>query len=256
MIVASWNVNSVRVRYPHIEKLWSVKKPNVIALQETKVSDVEFPHSLLEQTHPYHYIVGDKGRNGVAILSDVEASFVQKDLPMTGHQKGRMIHAVIQGVHIINVYVPNGESLQSDKFLYKEKFFYDLRQYIEPLLHEPLLLMGDFNVARRPCDTYAPKRFANQLLFSPQERRWYRALTQEMMDIADIAWGGRATSERYTWWDYRSASFPDKGLRIDAIFASIGVVPCVVDQGVLQFFRQEERPSDHVPVWCVLEKMS
>ncbi len=253
MKVVSWNVNSVRVRYPLITQCVETLRPNIIALQETKVSDAEFPHHLLEETHPYRCWVGNKGRNGVAILSDHPITLKQQDLPMDGHQPGRFLHVVIGGVHIVNVYAPNGESLTSEKFQYKAKFYQDLTDYLAPYKEEPLLLMGDFNIARRPNDSYAPQRFKRQLLFSAQERVWLRTLVHEMIDIGDIVTEGRATTDRYTWWDYRTPSFPEKGLRIDAIFATVSVGSLIRAYGVLQCLRQEVKPSDHAPVWCYWE---
>ena len=256
MKVASWNVNSVRMRCEHVERFCQDSKVSVLALQETKCAPEDFPKDLLASSHPYRVVLGNKGLSGVAFLSQDPLETVATSLPGEGHQPARFLHVRCQNMELINVYVPNGENLSSDKFAYKERFFKDLICYVREYTHKPLLIMGDFNVAHHVRDVYAPSHFARRLLFSAQERVWLRTLmAQGLFDVLHIALAKAKDTERYTWWDYRNmAYFPEKGLRIDFMLASAKGYDAVASCGVCGLLRQEEKPSDHVPVWCSLKE--
>ena len=257
MKVASWNVNSIRMRCAHVARFCDERKIAVMALQETKCSVEDFPQDLLNTSHPYRIILGNKGLSGVAFLSQKPLETVATSLPGDDHQPARFLHVRCGGLELINVYVPNGESLSSDKFAYKRRFFQDLTNYVQDYAHKPLVLMGDFNVAHHVRDVYAPSHFAERLLFSAQERTWLRTLIgQGLFDMQHIAHAGAKDTERYTWWDYRNmAYFPEKGLRIDFMLANAKGYDTVEACGVDSAWRQEHKPSDHVPVWCNIKEV-
>jgi len=251
MKILSWNVNSVRMRFEHIQRVVADYSVDMVALQETKCRVEEFPQDLLQETHPHRVVVGEKGFNGVAILSryplEVCAQALSED-----HLQARFVHVCVQGMHVINVYVPNGESVGSEKFVYKERFFADLIEYVERMRDQSVLIMGDFNVAPQPRDVYAPQHFAQRLLFSPKERQWMRALlAMPLYDIFHLENRHVPDTERYTWWDYRNmAYFPQKGLRIDLMLATSLAYDRVKGCQTLGMCRQDAKPSDHVPIVC------
>lgn len=256
MKVASWNVNSVRMRCGHVARFCAENDITVMALQETKCSPEDFPEDLLAQSHPHRVVLGHKGLSGVAFLAQEPLETIATSLPGEDHQPARFLHVRCGRMDMINVYVPNGESLSSDKFAYKERFFKDFISYVQKHAHKPLLVMGDFNVAHHVRDVYAPSHFAKRLLFSAAERTWLRTLmAQGLFDMLHIALASAKDTERYTWWDYRNmAYFPEKGLRIDFILASAKGYDAVTACGISGAIRQEEKPSDHVPVWCALQE--
>ena len=166
------------------------------------------------------------------------------------------MHVRIKDMHIINVYVPNGESLSSEKFAYKRFFMWALTAYVERYASEPLIVMGDFNIAPHVRDVYAPDHFSKRLLFSPEERVWLRTLMSVgLFDIQHVLLREAKDIQRYTWWDYRNmAYFPEKGLRIDLMLATAKGFDAIDACGVWGQYRQDEKPSDHVPLWCTLKE--
>ncbi|MCY4414474.1 MAG: exodeoxyribonuclease III [Alphaproteobacteria bacterium] len=251
MKILSWNVNSVRVRQQQVEDILATGSVDIIALQETKCSKEDFPtlNSGFEI-----FALGNKGLSGVAFVSRIPFSVERTSLPQEGHQPARFLHVIVQGVHLINVYVPNGESLTSDKFVYKKTFMQDLASYLAPLANEKVLVMGDFNIVPSVKDVYAPEHFSKRLLFSPAERQWLsHVCSLGFMDVGGVFLHNAHQEERYTWWDYRNmADFPVKGLRIDLMLATYSALDCITGYGHIRAQRQKERPSDHIPVWSSL----
>lgn len=255
MRVMSWNVNSVRVRTEQVERVVKEIDIDVLALQETKCSKEDFP-VLLQDSHPHQEVLGNKGLSGVAFLSKRPCEIIQADLPEDALlQPARLLHIKIGSLHFINVYVPNGESLDSDKFVYKQKFMQHLRNYIKPFSKEQIMVMGDFNIIPSVRDMYSVEHFAQRLFFSPIERRALSGILAEgLMDVGSMFLEHCAREERYTWWDYRNmADFPSKGLRIDLVLASYKAVDNIVEYGQIKQERLEKRPSDHIPVWFGLK---
>lgn len=247
--LATWNVNSIRARLPHVLDWLERQRPDVACLQETKVPDEEFPKLELQAAGYAVLHAGQKGYNGVATLTRLPATDVLNEAPgLDGAQK-RFLAATIAGVRVVNVYVPNGERVGSLKYAYKLEWLEALAAWLAAELerHERLAIVGDFNIAPEDRDVYEPKLWRNQVLFSEPEREaLHRLLGLGLVDVFR-----RFVSEagHYTWWDYRAGAFRrNQGLRIDHVLAS----PALAAQAKSCFIDREprgrEKPSDHAPV--------
>ncbi len=247
--IATWNVNSLRVRLPHLLRWLERERPDVVALQETKLTDEDFPATELRGLgyHLAHH--GQKGYNGVALLSREPLEDVQRGMAAFPDDQARLIAATTFGIRCYSLYVPNGEALDSPKFDYKIAWLDGLAMELEAALgrHERLVAMGDFNIAPSDDDCYDPELLSGGLFCSQAER----AALARILDLG-LEDGYLAAPERegrFTWWDYRGAAFRrDRGLRIDLILLSRtlagGLQRLRVDRGP----RSWPRPSDHAPV--------
>jgi len=249
--IASWNVNSLKVRLPHVE-LWLQKaRPDVLVLQETKVTDENFP---LDAIHAMGYeavFSGQKTYNGVAILAKKEHLIedVVIDLPTIKDPQRRTIAATINGVRILDLYVVNGSEVGSEKFEYKLDWMEKVTQWIaqESEKHQKFVILGDFNIAPDDRDVHNPKAWHERILCSTPERN----ALQKIKDIgfADTFRLFEQEPETYSWWDYRSGGFnKNMGLRIDLILASLPLAEQCTASYVDSEPRGWERPSDHAPV--------
>ncbi|BAU46717.1 exodeoxyribonuclease III [Sulfurifustis variabilis] len=254
MKLATWNVNSIRARLPHVLDWLDRQRPDVACLQETKVPDEEFPKLELQAAGYVVLHAGQKGYNGVATLVRHSATEVLTEAPGLDSGQKRFLAATIAGVRVLNVYVPNGERVGSPKYAYKLEWLEALRAWLagELARHERLVIVGDFNIAPEDRDVYEPKLWRNQVLFSEPERDALRSLVG--LGLVDLF--RRFTSEagHYTWWDYRAGAFRrNQGLRIDHILASPALAArakaCFIDREP----RGRERPSDHAPVVADLD---
>jgi exodeoxyribonuclease III len=249
--LATWNVNSIRVRLPHVLDWLAQHRPDALCLQETKTTDAEFPFEALKSAGYHVAHVGQKAYNGVATLTREEpAEILAAPAGIDGEQK-RVLIADVGGVRIVNAYVPNGESLASPKYVYKLQWFDALTRYLEAeLARAPrLVIVGDFNVAPEDRDVYDPERWRNSVLFSEPERAALKRLID--LGLIDVFRRFEQPPASYSWWDYRAGSFRrNQGLRIDHILASPALAEraraCAIDPGP----RALERPSDHAPVWA------
>jgi len=247
--IATWNVNSLRVRMPHLEEWLETQKPEVVALQETKMEDTVFPSEALKALGYEVIFSGQKTYNGVALLSRYGFEKVEMNLPGVDDAQKRVIGATIQGIRIWNFYVPNGASVGSEKYAYKLKWLEDVKNALAlELKHHPaMVLMGDFNIAPEDKDVHDPSAWEGSVLVSPEERA---ALAQWMkLGFKDCFREKSPTDIAYSWWDYRLNAFRrNMGLRIDHIFATPSLAAqcqhCWIDKEP----RQWERPSDHAPV--------
>jgi exodeoxyribonuclease-3 len=252
--IATWNVNSIRARLPRVLAWLEAARPDVALLQETKVSDEQFPAEPLEDLGYNLALVGEPGRNGVAILAKSPIEDVRRALPGDdADQEARYIEAVVDGVRVASTYVPNGTALGSPRFAFKLAFYDRLKAHAEDLLkyEEVLVIGGDYNVGPYPIDVYDPAALDGTICYHPDERAKLRALLH--LGLYDafrvVAPGTRA----YSWWDYQGRFFrANQGLRIDHLLLS----PQAVDRLETCAMDAEERaakaPSDHVPVWCTL----
>lgn len=249
MKLATWNVNSLRVRLPHVCDWLARVQPDVLCLQETKVTDEDCPVDSLRDAG-YHVLhAGQKSYNGVAILSRAPLEETSTEAPgLDGGQK-RYIAATVNGVRVISVYVPNGEAVTSAKYVFKLEWLGALRAHLEQeLAHYPLLaVVGDFNVAPDERDVYDPRQWQNQVLFSAPERAALQGLLA--IGLIDVFRRFPQPAGSYSWWDYRQGAFRrNLGLRIDHIFCSSALAErchaCAIDTAP----RALERPSDHAPV--------
>jgi exodeoxyribonuclease-3 len=247
--LATWNVNSIRARLSHVLDWLASQSPDVLCLQETKVADAEFPHDAIRAAGYQVVHVGQKGYNGVATLARRPIIEVSANVPgLDGDQK-RFVGATIDGVRVVNVYVPNGERVGSEKYEFKLRWYAALRAYLvdELARHPSLAVVGDFNVAPEERDVYNPRLWQNQVLFSEPERAALHAVVD--VGLTDVFRRFDQEPNSYTWWDYRQGAFRrNLGLRIDHILCTSVLArscrSCVIDKSP----RRVERPSDHAPV--------
>ncbi len=249
MKIATWNVNSLRVRVPHVLDWLRAEQPDILALQETKLTDDDFPLSEIHGAGYQAVYAGQKTYNGVATLSRVAPGAVQNNIPGFDDEQRRFLAANYNGLRVINLYVPNGASVGSDKYQYKLAWLEKVNAYLKAQLdaHEHLIVLGDFNIAPEDLDVHDPKRWEGQVLVSEPERGAFRELLN--MGLVDTLRLFEPGGEIYTWWDYRAGAFRrNHGLRIDHILHSPALralcTSCRVDKAP----RKLERPSDHTPL--------
>ena len=249
MKIASWNVNSLNVRLPHVLQ-WLENHPvDVLALQELKLDQDKFPISAIEEAGYHAVWFGQKTYNGVALLFKGEATDVVTGIPNYTDEQRRMIAATINGVRIINVYCVNGEAVDSAKFAYKREWFAALNAFVaqEMQQHEQVVLLGDFNIAPADLDVYDAEKWQGKILCSTDERQWFQQLLA--LGLHDSFRSKRPEDVQYTWWDYRMNMFKRKlGLRIDHILVSTALKETIVTVDVDEIARSWERPSDHAPI--------
>jgi len=260
MKIASWNINSVRARLENLATWLRETEPDVVLLQETKCIEDQFPREALEDLGYTVAVKGQKSYNGVAILSKFSIEDVVTHLPGDLEDlEARYIEAVVGGkTRVASLYVPNGQDVGTEKYLYKLRFFKRLYDHFQRLLshRETLIVGGDYNVAPADSDVYDPSLFQSRLLVSPEERAGFRSLLNlGLVDAIRALYPEHNVdnSTLYTWWDYRQGSFAkNNGLRIDHLLLSPEATDKLSSAGVDRVFRGQLKPSDHAPVWCTL----
>lgn len=257
MIIATWNVNSIRSRMEHLLEWLQNFGPDVVLLQELKCQNEQFPAEPIEDLGYNIAVHGQKSYNGVAILSKTPIEDVVRELPGEGDDgSARYIEAVTNNVRVASVYCPNGQDIGTEKFAYKMNFFDRLKVHMESLLtyEEKVVIAGDYNIAPTDDDVYDKVKFRNRLLTSPEERGKYKALIN--MGYIDIVRAMNPADKvdntsLFSWWDYRQGSWDqNKGLRIDHLLLSPQAADVADKCGVDRDLRGKQRPSDHTPVWC------
>lgn len=259
MRIASWNVNSIRIREPVLLEWLSRTSPDVVCLQETKVIDDDFPTDDLMRLGYAVAMAGQPAYNGVAIAARAPIRDVRIGLAGEAPSADRRaIAATIGGIRVVNVYVPNGKSVASPAFQTKLAWLEQLRATLdaEASPEQDLVLCGDFNVALEEPDVYAPELFRGKLHFHPDERRGLKhVMAFGLSDVVRAQHPER--TELYSWWDYRSGSFAkNEGLRIDYIFATKSVASRVRWADIDVEPRRADKPSDHAPVLIELDAKS
>lgn len=250
MKIVTWNVNSIRMRLTRLLSWLERNQPDILCLQETKATDNDFPLADIQAAGYNCVFTGQKSYNGVAILSLKEATNVLKSLPGDdADQEKRFIAATIEGIQIINVYVPNGSEVGSDKYDYKLKWYGRLRNFLNNNLDpsHPILICGDFNVAPDDRDVWDVKQWTGKLHFSEPEKQAH----QELMSwgLKDALRLHHPEEGIYSWWDYRSMGFQrGLGLRIDHILITDSLAQRSTDVTIDRNERKGEKPSDHAPV--------
>lgn len=265
MKVISFNINSLRARPHQLEALVKAHSPDVIALQETKVSDLDFPHEIIESVG-YHVVFhGQKGHYGVATLSKKPALSFEKGFPGDGEDAQRRVliteHQGNQAsFYVFNGYFPQGESRDHPvKFPAKQKFYQDLANYLSPeRMQKNWLVVGDMNISFQDCDVGIGEVNAKRWLktgkcsFLPEEREWLQNLVDKgLLDTYRKFYPD--SNENFSWFDYRSKGFedsPKRGLRIDLILATQTLFNQCVAAGIDYEIRAMDKPSDHAPVWA------
>ncbi len=249
MKIATWNVNSLRVRLPHLRDWLQAAQPDVVGIQETKCVDEQFPYAELEALGYVAAHNGQKTYNGVALLSRHPLQDVARDLPGFADEQKRVIAATINGVRVVNVYVVNGQAVGSEKYDYKLRWLAALHGYLEAerARHESLVVTGDFNIAPAPEDTHDPAAWEGQILCSEPERAGFQRLLE--LGLKDSFRLFEQPPESFTWWDYRQAAFRrNMGLRIDHVLLSTPLAARCRSSVVDKAPRKLERPSDHAPL--------
>ena len=248
--IATWNVNSLRVRLPQLQQWLAANPIDVLALQETKLTDGDFPVDAL-QAMGYHAVFsGQKTYNGVAILSRVPIESPHADLPNFQDPQRRLLAATIGGLRIVDVYIPNGQSIDSDKYVYKLAWLQALRAYLQTELksHPRLLLLGDFNVAPQDRDVHDPKSWQGSVLVSAAERAGLAEI--QALGLIDLFRKFDQPPATFSWWDYRQGAYRrNNGLRIDLILGTDAMHQTCLSCNIDRDPRAWERPSDHAP--CV-----
>jgi len=253
MKLATWNVNSLKVRLPQVLDWLGQHQPDALCLQETKLEDVNFPAAAIGDAGYQVLYSGQKTYNGVAILSRVPASDAVTAIPAFEDPQKRVLAATVDGVRVICVYVPNGESVESDKYQYKLKWLAAVTAWLrDELTRFPrLAVLGDFNIAPEERDVHDPKAWEGRVLFSAPERDAFKALLEP--GLRDSFRLFEQPEKSFTWWDYRMNAFRRKmGLRIDHILLSTELAKCCAACTVDVEPRKAERPSDHAPVIATL----
>jgi exodeoxyribonuclease III len=256
MKIATWNVNSVRTRLEQVIN-WLRENPvDVLCLQETKVIDKDFPSIAFKQLGYYPYISGQKSYNGVALISrqpliDVSMGFsaILPDLASEWDEQKRVISGVIEGVRIVNLYVPNGSSVGSDKYEYKLGWLKILKEYLQVLLlsNSAISMCGDFNIALENIDINDKVKIDNHIMASELERQALRDIIS--LGFADAFRKFNNAGENYSWWDYRTAAFKrNLGWRIDHHYLTPSLYECAQSCVIDIEPRKLVQPSDHTPV--------
>ncbi len=247
--IATWNVNSLRVRLPQVLQWCETRTPDILALQEIKLQDELFPLEEINNAGYQAVFAGQKTYNGVALLSRSPATDIITDLPDLEDPQRRLLAATINDIRVINVYVPNGQALDSEKYHYKLNWLAHLNTFIQQQLQQypRLILLGDFNIAPDDRDVYDPEAWKGKILCSEPER----AALQGLLDcgLTDSFRLTEQDQEQFSWWDYRMNGFKrNLGLRIDLALIS---KPLCTEATICQIDREPrswERPSDHTPV--------
>ncbi|HEX5364309.1 MAG TPA: exodeoxyribonuclease III [Gallionella sp.] len=249
MKLATWNVNSLKVRLPQVLEWLAANPVDALCLQETKQQDADFPQAELQEAGYHSVFIGQKTYNGVAILSREPAVDVQLGIPNFADEQRRVIAATLGDVRVVCVYIPNGQSVDSDKYQYKLGWLAALQDWLKDELtrYPKLALLGDYNIAPEDADVHDPKAWEGKVLVSEPERAAFKGL--QALGLHDSFRLFEQPEKSFSWWDYRMMGFRrNLGLRIDHILISEPLVAqckgCVIDKEP----RRVERPSDHTPV--------
>lgn len=247
--IATWNVNSLRVRLPQLATWVAESTPDIIALQETKLPDPDFPAAEIEALGYHCAYSGQRTYNGVAVLSRQPIEVVTTGIPGFEDEQRRVLAVRTAGLVVIDLYVPNGQEPGSDKYAYKLRWLEALQQWLQSLLQteKHVVVLGDFNIAPEDRDVHDPAAWVGHVHVSEPERDAYRRLLQA--GLVDVFRQFEQPEKSYSWWDYRAAGFRrNAGLRIDLILASTALAQQCVAARIDKEPRRAERPSDHTPV--------
>jgi exodeoxyribonuclease-3 len=248
MKLATWNVNSIKVRLPQLLEWLAQARPDIVCLQELKTEESGYPRESLEAAGYASAVSGQKTYNGVAILSRAPLSDVVGGIPGFDDPQKRVLAATVSGMRVICVYCPNGQAVGSDKYEYKLQWFAALREYLaqELAAHPRLAVAGDFNVAPEDRDVHDPKAWEGQVHVSAPERAAWRALLETGLEDSFRLF--EQPERTFSWWDYRMMAFRrNAGLRIDHVLLSAPLAEACTASTIDKSPRKLERPSDHAP---------
>lgn len=245
--IATWNVNSIRVRLPHLLDWLTTNQPDILALQETKTADKTFPSAAIQAVGYQALFSGQKAYNGVALLSRQVGTHIVTDFPTYQDPQRRILGVTYQSIRVISVYAPNGSPIGSEKYHYKLDWFSQLHTFLKTALkqHPFLIVLGDFNVA--PTDQDVHNQWVGDILVSEPEREALSRLTA--LGVEDTFRLFKQPEASFSWWDYRGGAFRrNHGARIDLILANSALSACCTNCWIDSVPRCLERPSDHTPV--------
>ena len=251
--LASWNVNSLKVRLPHVLDWLKEHQPDILGLQETKTIDENFPLEDIQAAGYHVNFAGQKTYNGVAVISKLEATDIVTDLPGLDDPQRRVLGCTIAhesgDIRFLNLYIPNGSEVGSEKYEYKLNWLDKLTKYVEEQIkeHKNFVMVGDFNIAPDDRDLWDPVGWKDKILVSPPERAVLQGLLD--MGLTDTFRLFEQEEELYSWWDYRAAGFRrNHGMRIDLLLSSPAMTEHCTASYIDKEPRKLERPSDHAPV--------
>lgn len=254
MKIATWNVNSIKMRLGHVLNWLREAQPDILLLQEIKCVEEAFPMAEIEDLGYNVAIVGQKTFNGVAILSRHRMEIEQRTLPGNpSDEQARYLEVLVGTTRVASIYLPNGNPVESEKFSYKLEWLERLRAHTETLLEyeEAFVLGGDFNVCPTDDDVYDPEDFAGDALCHPETRARFRALCY--LGLTDAFRALNPLRGAYSFWDYQAGCWDrDLGLRIDHLILSPQAADRLTASEIDKGPRGQEKPSDHTPVWCEL----
>jgi len=257
MKVSTWNVNSVRARIENIKKYLKESSPDILLLQEIKTINENFPYDEFVDLGYVSYVHGQKSYNGVAILSKKKISNIETKLPGDKIKQSRFISTKIKFKNktfdLINVYVPNGNPVDTEKYAYKINWLNLLIKFLKKKIKsgESIIICGDFNIIPDEIDVYEPEKYTNDALFRIEIRKKYREIIN--MGFSDVFRNFNKESGKYTFWDYMKGSWQkNNGLRIDLILSTNSIVNIIEKIEIKDKIRSQIKPSDHVPVEFIL----
>jgi len=254
MKIATWNVNSMNVRLPHVLEWLAANRPDILVLQELKQLTDAFPAEALSEVGYSSIANGQKTYNGVAVISRTQATDPITEFPGFDDPQRRVLAATISGIRIVDLYVPNGQAVGTEKYEYKLSWLAALRDFLQGELsrHEKLVVLGDFNIAPADEDVHDAEKWGAAILCSPLERKALRELLD--LGLSDVFRKFDQPEKAFSWWDYRAAGFRrNAGLRIDLILTSDAMTKCCSASYINKEPRAWERPSDHAPVVAEFE---
>lgn len=253
MKIASWNVNSLKVRLPHLLDWLAEAQPDVVCLQELKLEDPNFPRAEIEAAGYHAAFAGQKTYNGVALLAKAPISEVTVGNPLFVDEQKRLISGTVDGIRVVCAYMPNGQEVGCDKYDYKLRWLAALADWLSSELqaYPRLALCGDYNIAPDERDVHDPQRWQDCILVSEPERAAFRRFIE--LGLVDSFRLFAQPEKTFSWWDYRMLGFQkNQGLRIDHILLSAPLAAQCSAAGIDRAPRKRERPSDHAPVWASL----
>ena len=249
MKIATWNVNSLRVRLPHVLDWLSTAKPDLLGIQETKTPDENFPVDEIKEAGYNVIFSGQKTYNGVTVISKEKAEDIVTDIPGLDDPQRRVLGATYGSLRFLNLYIPNGSEVGSEKYTYKLDWLDKMIAYVEKQLkeHEQFIMVGDFNIAPEDIDVHDPEEWIGSVLVSDEERKRFQQLIQ--LGLHDSFRLFDQEEKLFSWWDYRAAGFRrNRGMRIDHILVSDALKDKCTASYIDKEPRKLERPSDHTPV--------
>ena len=255
MKISTWNVNSIRARIENIKKYLKFSAPDIVLLQEIKTEECNYPFGDIKKLGYTSYVNGQKSYNGVSILSKKKLNEINKNLPGDKIKQSRFISTEIEiknkKVDLVNIYVPNGNPVDTEKYFYKLNWLDLLIKFVEKKIKQgtSVILAGDFNIIPEEIDVHAPEKYMNDALFRLEVRKKYRELIN--LGLNDTFRNFNKKKNNYTFWDYMRGSWQkNNGLRIDHMLISSNLIDLVKKIEINKNIRSQLKPSDHVPLEC------